>query len=289
MLNIDPPVMIASGTFGWDGYGRGIEPQHIENVGAIVLKTATMQPLEGNPEPRWYPKRWFADKLLFNSVGLTNPGLAHVLNKIVPEYQDKNVIISILGNSPEEFVKMAIMIDCSPYKITAIELNLSCPNIKDYTDYGRSLFCMANAVKAVRNATNIPIIVKLAPHDHHVVSAETWAVQTAGANAVTISNTIPAMVMNNKGHSKLGTATGGLSGMALHPIALALVYNVLHSQYKIHIPIIGCGGVENLNSARDFIYAGAKGVQVGSANLANFMATQHIAENWESYKPTWLD
>ena len=310
-LRLLSPVMIASGTFGWDGYGLGFDEGpgvpgmlDLSQLGAVTAKTVTLRPRAGNPEPRWYPHSWrrvpaelqrlrseglidpqMADRLaestLLNSIGLTNPGIEAALRDHAPIWAQWEVpiVLSIAGETVEEFGYMAGLIGDTP-GIEAIELNLSCPNVEHGASYALSAELTRETVVRVRANTDLPVLAKLAPNVPDLVPIA-LAAQEAGADALTICNTIPAMAIDTETRRPvLGAVTGGISGPALHPVAVALVYNVAP---RVSIPIIGVGGIYTADHAIEFILAGATAVQVGSANLANFWTPLDVVEGIADY------
>jgi dihydroorotate dehydrogenase (NAD+) catalytic subunit len=277
---IKNPIMIASGTFGYDGYGRGItDEMPLEDLGAVIPKTVTRQPREGNPEPRWYPTsfreaRESGECIYLNSIGLANPGIEHALEFLAPQWDSwsAKVILSMSAESVGEFGEMAKMTQHVD-GFEAIELNLSCPNIEDGAMFSHRPDLARAAMDAVRQHTDLPVWVKLAPNVPDVVEL-VKAVELAGADGVTLCNTIPAMAIDNQtGLPILGGITGGLSGPALKVVALALVYRAALST---DLPIIGVGGIFSGIDVVEFLMAGASAVQIGSANLANLWAPFNI-------------
>ena len=277
---IKNPIMIASGTFGYDGYGRGItDEMPLEDLGAVIPKTVTRQPRTGNPEPRWHPTsfreaRESGDCIYLNSIGLANPGIEHAMEVLAPEWNSwsANVILSMSGESVSEFGEMAKMTR-NVDGFEAIELNLSCPNIEDGAMFSHRPDLARAAMDAVRPHTDLPVWVKLAPNVPDIVEL-VKAVEIAGADGVTLCNTIPAMAINNRtGLPILGGITGGLSGPALKVVALALVYRASRST---DLPVIGVGGIFSGVDVVEFLMAGASAIQVGSANLANLLAPFNI-------------
>ena len=281
------PVMIASGTFGYDGYGRGItEDMDLGQLGAVVPKTVTRLPREGNPEPRWYPESyreaWDAGDLLFlNAIGLTNPGIEAALRDVTPGWArwKATVLLSFASDSVEQFGEMAAMANQGS-GFQAIELNLSCPNVSYGSLFGHSANLTAQAVAAVRANTSLPILAKLAPNVPDIMKIAHAAVD-AGADALTICNTIPALRIDTDTRQPvLGNITGGLSGVGLRPISLALVYQVSN---EIDVPIIGVGGIFTGEHAAEYILAGASAVQIGSANLVGLSAPWRILSELEDW------
>ena len=281
-LSLKNPIMIASGTFGYDGYGRGIpSDMDLSQLGAVIPKTVTRHPREGNPEPRWYPTSYREAKeqnecIYLNSIGLANPGIEAALSDLAPIWSTwpATIILSLSGNSPSEFAEMAGMTK-GVAGFEALELNLSCPNIESGALFAHSADLTYEVVKGVRANSHLPILVKLAPNVPDIIPIA-QAAESAGADALTISNTNPAMLVDTSSKAPvLGAITGGLSGPGLHPIALALVYQ---SFQAVSIPIIGVGGIFSAEEALRFLMCGASSVQVGSANLADLWAPVRILE-----------
>ena len=281
------PMMIASGTFGYDGYGRGItKDMDLSELGAVVQKTFTRLPREGNPEPRWFPlsyrEAWDAgDHLFLNAIGLTNPGIEAAVRDVTPDWDRWNTtcILSFAADSVEQFGEMAAVTNAGT-GFQGIELNLSCPNVEDGAMFGHSADLTFQAVAAVRANTDLPILAKLAPNVPSITEIAQAAVE-GGADALTICNTMPAMRIDvHTSRPVLGNVTGGLSGMGLRPISIALVYQVAK---QVDAPIIGVGGIFSGEHAAEYILAGASAVQVGSANLVGLSAPWRILselENW---------
>ena len=286
--------MIASGTFGWDGYGRGLldegplAPQaaDLQRLGAIVAKTVTMRPREGNAEPRWFPQRWKlpqegGDSIYLNSVGLPNPGIRAALEEQAPIWATWSVpvILSIAGESVEEFGLMASMAEGTP-GIAALELNLSCPNIENGAHFSHSPEVAKETVGRVKANTPLPVIPKLSPNVPDIAPIAE-AVARAGADAVILTNTIPAMSIDvDTGKPVLGGITGGISGPGLRPVSLAHVYRAAQT---VDVPIIGVGGIFTARHALEYIMAGASAVQVGTANLANFWSPLEVLDGLRSH------
>ena len=279
-LRLSNPVIIASGTFGYDGYGRGItDDMDLSALGAVIPKTVTRQPREGNREPRWYPESfreaWEAgDQLFLNSIGLTNPGIDAALSELAPVWDawPANILLSFSADSVDEFAEMTAMTQ-GVAGFNGIELNLSCPNVDAGSLFSHSAEMTYDAVAAVKANTSLPVVAKLAPNVPDIIPIAT-AAAAAGADALTLCNTIPAMRIDTvTGRPHLGNVTGGLSGMGLRPISLALVYQ---SAQAVDIPIIGVGGIFDADHALEYILAGASAVQIGSANLVNLNAPWRI-------------
>ena len=286
-LRLFNPVIIASGTFGYDGYGRGFTPEmDLSRLGAIIPKTFTRYPREGNPEPRWYPEsyrvaRESGEPVLLNAIGLTNPGIEAGVRELAPQWAqwDATVILSMSGDSVAQFGEMATITE-GARGFAAIELNLSCPNVEQGDLFSYSAKGAFQAVEAVKRHAEVPVLAKLAPNVPDIVPIARAAVD-AGADALTICNTIPAMTIDLESRRPvLGNITGGLSGPGLHPVAVALVYRAAQA---VDVPIIGVGGIFTAEDALEFILAGATAVQVGSANLADLWAPFKILEGMESW------
>ena len=286
-LKLPNPVMIASGTFGYDGYGRGIPPEmDLGQLGAVIPKTVTRLPRQGNPEPRWYPESFRAGRetgecTFLNSIGLANPGIETALSQLAPQWAQlaTTVFLSLSAESAVQFGEMTAMTrDVAGFQ--ALELNLSCPNIENGAMFGHSAELTAAVVGAVRTNTDLPVLVKLAPNVPDVADIALAAVE-AGADALTISNTIPAMRIDVETRRPvLGANIGGLSGPGLRPVAVAMVYRAAQ---VVDVPIIGVGGIFNARDALEFLLAGATAVQIGSANLADLWAPFRILEELKSY------
>lgn len=281
-LWISNPVIIASGTFGYDGYGRGITPDmDLSRLGAVIPKTVTRHPREGNPEPRWYPesyrKAWENGESIFlNSIGLTNPGVEEALSQLAPQWQEMGTttLLSLSADSVGQFGEMTAMAH-GVAGFAGLELNLSCPNIENGALFSHSPQLTAAAVEAVKANTDLPVLAKLAPNVPDVADIARAAVD-AGADALTISNTLPAMKIDVETRKPvLGAITGGLSGPGLRPVSVALVYRAAQ---VVDVPIIGVGGIFDGTHALEYLLAGATAVQVGSANLVSLWAPFRILE-----------
>ena len=286
-LRLANPIIIASGTFGYDGYGRGItEDMDLSQLGAVVPKTVTRLPREGNPEPRWFPESYreawdTGDFLFLNAIGLTNPGIEAALRDVTPGWSqwNANMVFSFASDSIEQFAEMAAMANQGT-GFQAIELNLSCPNVEDGSLFGHSATLTSQAVAAVRANTDLPVLAKLAPNVPNITEIARAAVD-AGADALTICNTVPAMRIDTQSRRPvLGNITGGLSGPALRPISLALVYQVSNA---VSVPIIGVGGILTGEHAVEYILAGASAVQIGSANLMGLTAPWRILSELQDW------
>ncbi len=281
------PVMIASGTFGYDGYGRGLTSEmSVSRLGAVIPKTFTRYARAGNPEPRWYPESFRAareqgEAVLLNAIGLTNPGIEAGLTSLAPRWaaDGTTYLLSLAADSPEQFGEMAAMTR-GVAGFAGIELNLSCPNVEQGDLFSYSPEGTQQAVAAVKRFAETPVLVKLAPNVPDIAAIARAAV-AAGADALTIANTVPAMVIDvDTRRPVLGNVTGGLSGPGLHPVAVALVYRVAQA---VAAPLIGAGGIFTARHALEFMLAGATAVQVGSANLADLWAPFKVLEGMQGY------
>ena len=290
-LLLGNPVIIASGTFGYDGYGRGLaQDAPLASLGAVLPKTFTRHPRLGNPEPRWFPPSFregleAGETTWLNSVGLTNPGIEAAMADLAPQWagSDTNFIISIAGDTLEQWEEMASLTR-GVKGFSAIELNLSCPNVDDGAMFSHHPRLTEAAVSGVRRQTDLPIWAKLSPNVPDITEIACAAVE-AGADALTICNTIPAMHVDlPTGRAVLGTGYGGLSGPALRPIALALVHKAAQA---VSVPIIGVGGIMTGTHAAEFLMAGAAAVQIGSANLADLNAPFRILNELEELLDRW--
>lgn len=279
--------MIASGTFGYDGYGRGVPADaNLAQLGAVIPKTVTRQPRQGNPEPRWYPPSFreglaAGETTLLNSIGLANPGIEDALARLAPQWRQMGttVVLSLSGESAAQFGEMAGLTR-GVAGFQALELNLSCPNIEDGAHFSHDPRLAASAMAAVRANTDLPVLVKLSPNvpDVTVIAR---AVVDAGADALTLSNTIPAMRIDVATRKPvLGGISGGLSGPALRPVAVALVYRTVQA---VDVPVVGVGGIFCAQDALEYLMAGATAVQVGSANLADPRAAFRILGELQRY------
>ena len=284
--------MIASGTLGYDGYGRGLIGNYpLHELGAVIPKTVTRLPREGNPEPRWFPESyreaWEAgDHLFLNAIGLINPGIETAVREWTPRWAEWNatVFFSFAAHSVGEFGEMAAMTSHA-VGISALEVNLSCPNIENGALFSYSAALTHDAVAAVKANTDLPVLAKLAPNVPDITEIARAAVN-GGADALTICNTLPAMRIDLASRRPvLGNITGGLSGMALRPVSLALVYQTAQALREAgkEVPIIGVGGIFEAEHAIEYILAGATAVQIGSANLINLGAPWRILEDMRQY------
>ena len=267
--------MTASGTFG-----NGLEYLKvfdIERLGAIVSKAVTRRPRRGNVQPR------IAETAagMINSIGLQNIGLRAILRDVAPVWASWRlpVIVNIAGESVGDYAELASRLDGVP-GVSGLELNISCPNVEDGLEFGIDPRAAAAVTAAVRRRTTLPVIVKLTPNAADVVGVAR-AVADAGADALTLINTFPAMAIDIEARRPaLGWGSGGLSGPALKPIALKIVYDVAAS---VSVPIVGCGGIMCGRDAVEYLMAGACAVQVGTATFRNPRAPLDVLEGLEAF------
>lgn len=275
-LHFKNPVLTASGTFG---YGSEFEDfLDISRLGGIILKGTTFEPREGNS----YPRMAETPSGMLNAVGLQNKGIDYFEKNIYPRIlaYDTNVIININGSYIDDYVALAERIN-DLEKIPAVELNISCPNVKmGGMAFGTNLASAREVTKAVRAAYSKKLIVKLSPNVTNIVDFA-QVVEEEGADSVSLINTLLGMSVD-AGNMKpaLSTITGGLSGPAIKPVALRMVWQVAKA---VKIPVIGMGGIMNAEDAIEFILAGASAIQVGTASFIDPQASIKILEGIENY------
>ena len=270
------PVMTASGTFGYGTeYSQLFD---IQRLGAIVCKGTTLNPREGNPQPRLAETPCG----LLNSIGFQNIGVRALIKEKAPIWANWRVpvIVNIAGDTIDDYAKVAGELD-GVAGISAIEVNISCPNIKaGGVEFGNNPKSAAGVTSAVKSATSLPILVKLTPHTDDIAKIA-MAVAGAGADAITVINTIRGMAINiTKRKPFLGNIVGGLSGPAIKPVALYMVYQVARA---VDVPVVGCGGITTASDAIEFIMAGASAVQVGAANLTSPRSALDVLEGIEQF------
>ncbi len=275
-LTLKNPVTVASGTFG---YGQEYEAFYDPSLlGAIFLKSVTLEERPGNPPPRLVE----TPAGLINSIGLQNVGLDRFLDEVVPllEGIDTVLIANIAGNTVDEYVQLAEALSDCP-GLAALEVNVSCPNVKEGgIAFGTSADMIREVTQEVVAASALPIIVKLTPNVADIVSMA-HAAEEAGATAVSLVNTFLALAIDIETRRPiLGNATGGLSGPAIKPIALRMVWQVARST---NIPIIGMGGIMTGTDAIEFLMAGATAIAVGTANFVNPLAPVEIVKELEMF------
>jgi dihydroorotate dehydrogenase (NAD+) catalytic subunit len=270
------PVMTASGTFGY-----GTEDDHpfdIQRLGAIVCKGTTLEPWEGNPQPRIIET---AGGML-NSIGLQNIGVDAVIKEKAPVWARWRVpvIVNIAGKTVDDYARLAELLN-GVAGVSALEVNISCPNIKaGSAEFGASAESAAGVTAAVRKATSLPVMVKLTPNVSDIACIAV-AVAEAGADAISLINTLKGMAIDiDRRKPLLGSITGGLSGPAIKPVALAMVCEAAGA---VDIPLVGCGGIATTDDAIEFIMAGASAVQVGTAGMVNPRTPVEIVEGIEKF------
>lgn len=275
-LKLKNPVMTASGTFGYGGeYADYVD---LNKLGAIVVKGLSLKPRAGNPPPRIME----TPSGMLNAVGLQNIGVDTFIEEKLPILRkyDTNVIANIYGETYDEYKKVAQKLT-SAKGVHALEVNISCPNVrKGGLSFGADLKSAAAVTRKVKEVTDLPVIVKLTPNVTDI-TAIAAAVEKAGADAISLINTLTGMsvdIFTRRPHLK--NVTGGLSGPAIKPVALRMVWQVLQ---KISIPVIGIGGIMNAEDALEFLILGAKAVQIGTANFINPQATIEIIGGIERY------
>jgi len=275
-LKLQNPVMTASGTFG---YAREFEQLvDLNRLGGIIVKGLSLKPAKGNPPPRIVETPCG----MLNAIGLENVGVEAFVREKLPFLQSlvPPVIVNIYGRFEDEYAQLAARIDRIE-AIAAIEVNISCPNVKaGGMAFGVDPKAAFNVIRAVRNQTSKTLIVKLSPNVTDITEIA-LAVQDAGAECVSLINTITAMVVDiDTRHPRLSNITGGLSGPAIKPVALRMVWQVAQ---VAKVPIIGIGGIMKAEDALEFIIAGASAIQVGTANFINPHATTDIIDGIEKF------
>ena len=275
-LSLANPVMTASGTFGY-----GTEYSHlfdIQKLGAIVCKGTTLKPREGNPQPRLAETPCG----VLNSIGLQNIGIEAVIRDKAPVWAGWRVpvMVNIVGIRVEDYARMAAKLD-GVAGISGIEVNIGCPNIKaGGAEFGARPDLAAEVTAAVKAATSLPLLVKLTPNTADIAGVAK-AVMRAGADAISLINTPRGIAIDvSRRRPLLGNVTGGLSGPAIKPIALYMVYTVAGA---VEVPVVGVGGITTASDALEFIMAGASAVQIGTANFTNPRAPLDILEGIEQF------
>lgn len=275
-LNLKNPVLTASGTFGYgEEFADFID---LNRLGGFIVKGTTLLPREGNP----YPRMAETPSGMLNAVGLQNKGVDYYIQHIYPRIKDydTHIIVNVSGSTVEEYVTIAEKLSALD-KIAAIEVNISCPNVKEGgMAFGTSCPGAKMVVAAVRRVYAKTLIVKLSPNVTNITEIAR-VVEDEGADALSLINTLLGMAIDAKTRRPvLSTITGGLSGPAVKPIALRMVWQV---SKVVKVPIIGIGGIMNATDAIEFLLAGASAVQVGTANFIDPQATIKIIEGIEQY------
>ncbi|NOX38249.1 MAG: dihydroorotate dehydrogenase [Calditrichaeota bacterium] len=270
------PVMVASGTFGY-----GFEYQDVVDVGelgAVITKSLTLDPRPGTPPPRIVETTGG----MLNAIGLANVGLQRFIQEKLPRYRDypTRVIVNVAGSHPEEYLAIVEALADQP-EISGFELNFSCPNVKEGgICIGVDPHSCQNLTAAIRRVTDKPLIVKLTPN---VTAIEeiALAAESGGADAVSLINTLVGLAVDIRSWKpRLANVTGGLSGPAIKPVALAQVWQVYQA---VQIPIIGIGGIMTVEDALEFLLVGARAIQVGTATFVDPRAANRIVQQLEQY------
>lgn len=259
-LKLDNPVMTASGTFGYGSeYADFID---LNDLGAIIVKGTTLHPREGNP----YPRMAETPAGMLNAVGLQNKGVDYFVSHIYPELCElkTNIIVNVSGSSPEDYAEVCRRLSgCD--KIAAVEINISCPNVKQGgMAFGTTTEGAALITRTARRSWDRHLMIKLSPNVTDIVSIAK-AVEAEGADSVSLINTLLGMAVDvDRRRAVLSTVTGGLSGPCVKPIALRMVWQVAKA---VGIPVVGLGGISSGRDALEFIMAGASAIQIGTANF----------------------
>lgn len=277
-LDLKNPVLTASGTFGY-----GLEFADfidLNRLGGFIVKGTTLHPREGND----YPRMAETPSGMLNCVGLQNKGVDYFCEHIYPQLKDidSNVLVNVSGSSPEDYAECAARIDALDH-IPGIELNISCPNVKDGgMAFGVTCEGAASVVRAVRQRYHKTLIVKLSPNVTDIASIAK-AVEAEGADSVSLINTLMGMSIDiERRKSRLSIGTGGLSGPCVKPVALRMVWQVARA---VNIPVVGLGGIMNAADAIEFLMAGATAVEIGTANFIDPTTTIRVIDSMNE----WLD
>jgi len=275
-LKLKNPVMTASGTFG---YGPEFEDFiNIDDLGAIIVKGTTLEPRQGNA----YPRMAETPSGMLNAVGLQNKGVDVFINETYPAIQhyNTNIIVNVSGSTVDDYVRVCEKLACLE-KIPAIELNISCPNVKEGgMAFGTSCVSAAQVVRAVRKVWPRMLMVKLSPNVTNIVEIA-QIVESEGADALSLINTLLGMAIDVKTRKPLlSTVTGGLSGPAVKPVALRMVWQV---SQNVKIPVVGLGGIMSATDAIEFFLAGASAVQIGTANFIDPSISVKIVHGINQY------
>jgi len=275
-LQLKNPVMTASGTFGYGKeYADFID---LSRIGGIVVKGTTLRDRQGNA----YPRMAETPSGMLNAVGLQNKGVDYFINNIYPEISDVNtdIFVNVSGSTIEDYIATAEAINDLEL-ITGIELNISCPNVKEGgMAFGTSCPSAAQVVKEVRRVYQKELMVKLSPNVTDI-SEIARAVEAEGADSISLINTLLGMAIDaEKRKPILSTITGGLSGPAVKPIALRMVWQVANA---VKVPVVGMGGIMNATDAIEFLLAGATAIQIGTANFIDPTVTIKVLEGIEQY------
>ncbi len=277
-LALKNPVMTASGTFGYGLEFQDFVP--LDGLGGIIVKGTTLKAREGND----YPRMAETASGMLNCVGLQNKGVDYFCDHIYPQIKDidTNMIVNVSGSSPEDYAECAARIDALE-RIPAIELNISCPNVKDGgMAFGVTCQGAASVVKAVRERYHKTLIVKLSPNVTSITDIAR-AVEAEGADSVSLINTLMGMAIDiERRRSLLSIGTGGLSGPCVKPVALRMVWQVAKA---VKIPVVGLGGITTATDAIEFLMAGATAIEIGTANFLDPSVTIKVRDGINA----WLD
>ena len=275
-LKLKNPVMTASGTFGYGLEFADFVP--LEEIGGIIVKGTTLESREGND----YPRMAETPQGMLNCVGLQNKGVDYFCKNIYPQIKDinTNMIVNVSGSQVEDYAETARIIN-ELENIPAIELNISCPNVKQGgMAFGVSAHGAEEVVSAVRKVYDKTLIVKLSPNVTDITEIAK-AAEAAGADSVSLINTLLGMAINaEKRKPVLSTITGGMSGAAVKPIALRMVWQVAKA---VNIPVVGLGGIMNWRDAVEFLLAGATAIEIGTANFIDPAITVKVAQGIDDY------
>lgn len=278
-IKLKNPVMTASGTFGYgQEYAHFVD---LNKLGAMILKGITLKPKMGNSPPRVIE----TPSGMLNAIGLQNVGVEVLIKEKLPYLKKFNtpVVINISGNTIEEYMELARRLEevSEAAGVAGLEVNISCPNVKKGgMVWGTNAQSTYKIISSVRKATSLPLIVKLTPNVTDIKTIA-QAAEEAGADAISLINTLVGMAVDiDSRKPKLANVSGGLSGPALKPVALWLVWQVFQA---VNIPVIGIGGIIKVEDALEFIIAGARAIEVGTANFVNPRATIEIIEGIEKY------
>ena len=277
-LELKNPVMTASGTFGYGLEFADLMP--LDGIGGIIVKGTTLNPRQGND----YPRMAETASGMLNCVGLQNKGVDYFCEHIYPQIKDidTNMIVNVSGSSPEDYAECAARVDALD-RIPAIELNISCPNVKDGgMAFGVTCAGAASVVKAVRARYHKTLIVKLSPNVTDIAEIAR-AVEAEGADSVSLINTLMGMAIDiEKRKTLLSINTGGLSGPCVKPVALRMVWQVAKA---VKIPVIGLGGISTAKDAIEFLMAGATAIEIGTANFLDPAVSIKVRDGIND----WLD
>lgn len=280
-LELKNPVMPASGTFGFGEIF--MEELNYNELGAVVLKSATLEPRIGNPDPKYYH---FDNGDVLNSVGIKNPGVHAIVAEKLPALArfQTPVIASVAGSTMEEYVEVARILSASP-TVSALEINLSCPNVKEGGfSFGTDPAMVREITERVKAVVDVPIYVKLTPNVTDITAIAS-AAEVGGADGISMINTVLGMKIDLATRRPiLGGVTGGISGPGIKPLAIRMVYQVART---VSIPIIGMGGLRTADDVLEMLMAGASAVMIGSENYANTQAMPAIIRELPSRMEHW--